>query len=110
MTKRLRRGKSRKPARRAKTSHRSAETKLAELKRRLLEINDLSAAGAVLGWDHATYMPAGGAVARARQGATLHRLAHEKAVNPALGRRLAGVVPYAASLSPRAARAGPTRG
>ena len=102
MTKGLRRRKSRKPARRAKTSHRSAETKLAELKRRLLEINDLSAAGAVLGWDHATYMPAGGAVARARQGATLHRLAHEKAVDPALGRLLDELVPYADSLSPDA--------
>ena len=46
----------------------SAETKFAELKRRLLEINDLAAAGAVLGWDQSTYMPEGGAPARARQG------------------------------------------
>src|SRR5262245_27050260 len=35
---------------------RSAETKLKELKRRLLEISDLHAANAVLGWDQATYM------------------------------------------------------
>jgi hypothetical protein len=49
----------------------SAKTKLAELKCRLLEMNDLRAAGALLGWDHATYMPKYGAVARARQGATV---------------------------------------
>ena len=29
------------------------------LKRRLVEINDLSSAGAILGWDQATYMPIG---------------------------------------------------
>jgi hypothetical protein len=32
----------------------SAEAKLAELKKRLLEISDLEAVGSVLGWDHAT--------------------------------------------------------
>ena len=55
----------------------SAKTKLAELKCRLLEMNDLRAAGALLGWDHATYMPKYGAVARARQGATVSKLVHE---------------------------------
>src|ERR1700730_4750222 len=56
----------------------SADTKLAELNRRLLEISDLAAAGAVLRWDQFTYMPRGGAPARARQRATLSRLAHAK--------------------------------
>ena len=42
------------------------EAKLAQLKERYQEINDLSAAGAVLGWDQATYMPRGGATARGR--------------------------------------------
>jgi carboxypeptidase Taq len=72
-----------------------AELKLAELKRRLLEISDLEAAESLLGWDHATYMPEGGAVARARQGAMLSRLAHEKSVDPALGRLLDELEPYA---------------
>ncbi|HEY8031802.1 MAG TPA: carboxypeptidase M32 [Methylocella sp.] len=76
----------------------SAETKFAELKRRLLEINDLAAAGAVLGWDQSTYMPEGGAPARARQGATLSRLAHEKSVDPDLGKLLDALAPYAAGL------------
>ncbi|MBO0759293.1 MAG: hypothetical protein J2P54_25925, partial [Bradyrhizobiaceae bacterium] len=64
------------------------EIKLSELKRRLREINDLGAAGAVLNWDQATYMPKGGANARSAQCATLSRLAHEKSVDPALGRLL----------------------
>ena len=38
--------------------------KLVELKTRLAEIEDLFGAGAVLGWDQATYMPPGGAPAR----------------------------------------------
>jgi Zn-dependent M32 family carboxypeptidase len=35
----------------------SAKVKLAELKRRLMEISDLRAAGALLAWDQATYLP-----------------------------------------------------
>jgi carboxypeptidase Taq len=73
-------------------------SKLAELKRRLLEISDLAAAEALLGWDRSTYMPRGGAPARARQGATLSRLAHEKSVDPALGKLLDALAPYAADL------------
>jgi carboxypeptidase Taq len=75
----------------------SAQTRLAELKLRLLEIADLSSAGAVLGWDQATYMPKGGATARARQGATLSRLAHEKFTDRALGKLLDLLEPYEAS-------------
>jgi carboxypeptidase Taq len=79
-------------------NRRSIETKLKELRRRLLEISDLRAAGAMLGWDHATYMPKGGAKARARHGATLDRLVHEKAVDPVLGRLLDALQPYADAL------------
>jgi carboxypeptidase Taq len=73
----------------------SAEARLEKLKRRLLEISDIGGAGAVLGWDQATYMPPGGAAARARQGATLSRLAHEKFIDPAIGRLLDGLAVYA---------------
>jgi carboxypeptidase Taq len=72
--------------------------KLAELKRRLLEINDLAAAGALLSWDHATYMPRCGAIARARQGAIVSRLAHERSVAPELGKLLEELEPYVAGL------------
>jgi carboxypeptidase Taq len=64
---------------------RSVEHMLVELKQRLREISDLNAAADVLSWDQATYMPEGGAGARGPQRATLSRLAHERAVAPALG-------------------------
>jgi carboxypeptidase Taq len=72
----------------------SPETKLAELKQRLLEISDLNFAGAVLGWDQATYMPPGGAATRGRQAAMLSKLAHERSVDPALGRLIDAVEPH----------------
>jgi carboxypeptidase Taq len=72
----------------------SAETMLTELKRRLIEISDLSFAGAVLSWDQATYMPAGGAAARGRQTAMLSKLAHEKSIDPTLGKLIDALVPY----------------
>lgn len=74
------------------------ESKLAELKTRLLEINDLNSAGALLNWDQTTYMPPGGEPARARQMATLARIAHEKLVDPAIGRLLDALRPYEESL------------
>jgi len=70
------------------------EAKLQELKRLLGEINDLNAAAAVLHWDQTTHMPPGGAAARARQIATLRRLAHEKLTHPAIGKRLDALRPY----------------
>ncbi len=66
-------------ARKPAPNRRSAEQMLVELKQRLREISDLSAAGDVLNWDQATYMPAGGAGSHGRQRAMLYRLAHERA-------------------------------
>ena len=85
------------PAGRARGGQ-SAESKLKELKARLFEISDLYAASAVLSWDQATYMPNGGADSRGRQGAVLRRLAHEKSVEPALGKLLDELESHAASL------------
>src|SRR6476659_10799357 len=76
----------------------SANAKLAELKRSLLEISDLRAAGALLSWDQATYLPKRGAAARARQGAIVSRLAHEKSIATELGNLLEELEPYATSL------------
>jgi carboxypeptidase Taq len=76
----------------------SPEHMLAELKRRYAEIGDLRAAGAVLNWDQATYMPEGGAKARGRQRATLDRIAHEQSIAPELGRLLDRLGPYAERL------------
>ena len=83
-----------KPAR----NRRSAEQMLVELKRRLREISDLNAAGDVLNWDQATYMPEGGAGARGRQRAMLNRLAHECAVAPALGTLIDALTRHGESL------------
>ena len=76
----------------------SPEIKIAELIRRLLEISDLNAASALLSWDQATYLPKRGVAARARQSAIVRRLAHEKSVDPKLGKLLDELEPYAASL------------
>src|SRR5438067_822088 len=81
-------------------SDRSAADHMQELKRRLLEISDIGAAGSLLDWDQSTYMPTGGAVARGRQGALLRRLAHERMVDPALGRLLDSLAAYAESIDP----------
>ena len=72
--------------------------KLQDLKTRLLEINDLNMAASLLSWDQTTYMPPGGAAARGRQIATLARLAHEQFTDPAVGRLLDDLRPYAESL------------
>src|SRR5262249_7674841 len=66
----------------------SVDAILADLKHWLSEIYDLNAAGSLLGWDEATYMPVGGAAARGRQSALLQRLAHERFVAPALGKQI----------------------
>ena len=54
---------------------------LATLKSRLLEIQHLKDAAALLSWDQETYMPAGGGQTRAEQLATLQTLAHAKFVS-----------------------------
>jgi carboxypeptidase Taq len=89
-------GKARPPA---GNIRRTAEDMLGELKHRLLEISDLGAAASVLSWDQATYMPKEGAGARGRQGSTLRRLAHEKFVDPALGRLVDALAPQTNNLS-----------
>jgi len=65
-------------------------TKLEQLKERLAVISDLNGATAVLGWDQQTYMPPGGAAARAEQLATLGRLAHESLISDEIGALLEG--------------------
>ncbi|MCA9964967.1 MAG: carboxypeptidase M32 [Anaerolineales bacterium] len=74
------------------------EQKLAELKERLSEVNDLNMAGAVLGWDQQTHMPPGGAAARGRQMATLGRLSHEKFTDARIGQLLDDLQAYGESL------------
>jgi len=72
----------------AATEEDPMKEKLAALKARLQEIDDLNHASALLGWDQATYMPPGGASARGRQMATLGRIAHERFTDAGLGKLL----------------------
>jgi len=74
------------------------EKKLEELRACLQEIFDLKGAAMLLEWDQSTYMPPGGAPARARQAALLARLAHERAIDPRLGALLDDLRPYEESL------------
>lgn len=72
--------------------------KLQELKAILAEVYDLQKIGALLWWDQSTYMPPGGAEARSRQDALVERLAHEKFIQPKVGRLLETLSPYEESL------------
>ncbi len=74
------------------------EARLQELKTRLLEVNDIESAAALLQWDQSTYMPPRGAAARARQLATLGEIAHSKFIDPAVGRLLDALQSYEQSL------------
>lgn len=69
-----------------------------ELLARLQEIEDLKSVAALLTWDQATYMPPGGSRARARQLATVGRLAHEKFTDKAIGHLLDQLQPYVETL------------
>lgn len=75
-----------------------AERHLKELKERLLEASDIGMAAAVLRWDQATHMPAGGAGARGRQTARLSEIAHKKRTDAAIGRLLDKLTQFADAL------------
>jgi carboxypeptidase Taq len=66
----------------------AAPTPLEALRARLAELDDLGRVGGLLGWDQQTMMPAGGGPARGEAMATLERIAHERATDPALGELL----------------------
>ena len=70
------------------------------LRARLAELSDLQGTAAVLAWDQNTFMPMGGADTRAEQLATVERLAHERLVDPQVGRLLDRLEPWAAELAP----------
>src|SRR5579872_7347747 len=53
-------------------------TSIEALKERLYDINALNSAGAIMSWDQQTYMPRGGAEARAEHLGILSRMAHEQ--------------------------------
>jgi carboxypeptidase Taq len=74
------------------------EEKIKELKSRLAEISAIQAAHAILHWDQATYMPPGGATARAREISTIGKIAQERFTDPVIGNLLDDLETYADSL------------
>lgn len=59
--------------------------KFNKLKSKLAIVHDLNMASYVLSWDNETYMPPGGAEARAQQMGTLSSPAHEKSTSDEIG-------------------------
>jgi carboxypeptidase Taq len=74
------------------------EQRLAELKARLAEINDLGKTAALLGWDQRVFMPPAGGAVRAEQLATISRIVHQRFTDPEVGRLLDELQPYGESL------------
>jgi carboxypeptidase Taq len=66
-----------------------ADTSYAELQRHLRETATLASAGAVLAWDHETYMPPKGAALRGEQMAALSAIVHERRTSSRAGELLA---------------------
>ncbi|MCL6613916.1 MAG: carboxypeptidase M32 [Firmicutes bacterium] len=71
------------------------QEKYQELLGLLGRADDLARAAGLLEWDQQTYMPAGGAAARAGQLATLRGLAHETFTSPRVGELLQELAPWA---------------
>ena len=69
-------------------------TAFEELRRRLAEIGDLSAAASLLAWDQQVMMPPRGAASRAEHLATLKQITHEKFISPEIGRLLEELAPF----------------
>ena len=78
----------------------SANGTLEQLRLRLAEITDLHKTGSLLFWDQRTKMPPAGADARAEVLATVGRIAHQKFVDPELGRLLDELRPVEEGLDP----------
>jgi carboxypeptidase Taq len=79
---------------------------LEQLKTRLAELHGIQDIAYFLVWDQRTTMPPAGVGHRASHLALLQRLAHEKLVDPEIGRLLDQLAPAAGSLDPESDDAG----
>jgi carboxypeptidase Taq len=77
-----------------------APPELSALKTRMAELYDIGGALRVLSWDQSVTMPPAGAEPRAEALSTLERLAHDRFVDPEVGKLLYGLESYAAGLDP----------
>jgi carboxypeptidase Taq len=76
------------------------DDKLQPLKALLAQVMDLTTVGNVLEWDEETYMPPGGAAARAEQMGTIYRLKHEKWTSDEMGQLLEAAQAQVKDLDP----------
>ncbi len=74
----------------------------ARLGERLAEIEGVHGALRLLAWDKSTYMPPQGADARGESMAVLERIAHERLVDPEIGRLIDALASWADGLDPDA--------
>ncbi|HXH98416.1 MAG TPA: carboxypeptidase M32, partial [Gaiellaceae bacterium] len=79
---------------------------LAQLKARLEVVHSLEAVAALLDWDQHTIMPTAGALLRGRHMGVLQQIAHEKLIQPEVGRLLDELRPLQDSLDPDSDDAG----
>src|SRR5437879_3716321 len=73
---------------------------LEQLTSRLADIQALEALSWLLDWDQRTTMPPAGGTHRADHAALVQRLAHERLIDPEVGRLLEELAPVEASLDP----------
>ena len=78
----------------------AAPREFSRLGERLAEIEGINGALRLLSWDKSTYMPPGGAEARGESMATLERIAHERLIDPEVGRMLDALGTWADGLDP----------
>lgn len=76
------------------------QQKIQELKDLLAEIADLNGVIALMDWDQQTYMPNGGAEARARQLGTLGKLRHDRSTSRELGKLIDELRDMTGSMDP----------
>ena len=73
----------------------AAPAELVALRERMAELTDLGRIQAMLFWDQNTMMPPNGASARADHSSTLEVIAHNKLIDPEIGRLLDALEPWA---------------
>ena len=78
----------------------AAPPEYSRLGERLAEIEGVHGALRLLAWDKSTHMPPGGAEARGESMAVLERIAHERLIDPEVGRLLDALAPWADGLDP----------
>jgi carboxypeptidase Taq len=87
----------------------AADARFARLRDIVAEVADLRSTASLLSWDQETYMPPGGAEARAQQISTIRKLAHERFTTDELGTLLDELESPAADLEPHSREAAMVR-